>query len=336
MQRRKLHQIGKSQDSMQKAFITGGAGFIGSRVVREFLSADYEVTVFDSFKQYVAPDPHAKPINLLTRLADVSDDISLVTGDTLNKDFLRRALNNFKPDVIVHMAALPLANVAIEQTEEAFDSILSSTVNILEVVRDFDHACPVVYTSSSMVYGDFHTSSVTEEAPKDPKDIYGSIKLAGEIISAGYRKRYGIDVRTVRPTAVYGPFDANQRVLYKFITRALNGKSLHIDGDGNMALDFTYVDDTANGIYRIATIDAAAGETFNIARGKSETLSTAVSIISETIGDVKVEYGEVPSHIPNRGTLDVTKARELLGFEPQHGLEQALPNYIEHLRQNPI
>ena len=312
MQRRKLHQLGKSQDSMQKAFITGGAGFIGSRVVREFLSADYEVTVFDSFKQYVAPDPHAKPINLLTRLADVSDDISLVTGDTLNKDFLRRALNNFKPDVIVHMAALPLANVAIEQTEEAFDSILSSTVNILEVVRDFDHACPVVYTSSSMVYGDFHTSSVTEEAPKDPKDIYGSIKLAGEIISAGYRKRYGIDVRTVRPTAVYGPFDANQRVLYKFITRALNG------------------------IYRIATIDAAAGETFNIARGKSETLSTAVSIISETIGDVKVEYGEVPSHIPNRGTLDVTKARELLGFEPQYGLEQALPNYIEHLRQNPI
>ncbi|MDP7486241.1 MAG: NAD-dependent epimerase/dehydratase family protein, partial [Dehalococcoidia bacterium] len=86
---------------MQKAFITGGAGFIGSRVVREFLAADYEVTVFDSFKQYVAPDPHAKPVNLLARLADISDDITLVTGDTLNKDYLRRALNRIKPDVIV-------------------------------------------------------------------------------------------------------------------------------------------------------------------------------------------------------------------------------------------
>jgi nucleoside-diphosphate-sugar epimerase len=321
---------------MRKAFITGGAGFIGSRVVREFLAADYEVMVFDSFKQYVAPDPHAEPINLLARLADISEDISLVTGDTLNKDFLRRALNRFKPDVVVHMAALPLANVAIEQTEEAFDSILVSTVNILEIVRDFDHECPVLYTSSSMVYGDFKTPSVTEEAPKDPKDIYGSIKLAGEIISAGYRKRYGIDVRTVRPTAVYGPYDANQRVLYKFITRALKGEPLTIDGDGSMALDFTYVDDTANGIFRIATTDAAKGETFNIARGKSESLSTAVSIISETIGDVKVEYGEVPAHIPSRGTLDVTKARELLGFEPQYGLERALPAYIQHLRNNPI
>jgi UDP-glucose 4-epimerase len=321
---------------MRKAFITGGAGFIGSRVVREFLAADYEIMVFDSFKQYVAPDPHAEPINLLARLADISEDISLVTGDTLNKDFLRRALNKFRPDVIVHMAALPLANVAIEQTEEAFDSILVSTVNILEVVRDFDHECPVLYTSSSMVYGDFKTPSVTEEAPKDPKDIYGSIKLAGEIISTGYRKRYGIDVRTVRPTAVYGPYDANQRVLYKFITRALNGEPLTIDGDGSMALDFTYVDDTANGIFRIATTDAAKGETFNIARGNSETLSTAVSIISETIGDVKVEYGEVPAHIPSRGTLDVTKARELLGFEPQYSLERALPTYIQHLRNNPI
>jgi UDP-glucose 4-epimerase len=321
---------------MKKAFITGGAGFIGSRVVREFLKDDYEVTVYDSFKQYVSPDPEAEPINLLARLADIHEDIRLVTGDTLNKDFLRRTLNSTRPDVIVHMAALPLANVAIEQTEEAFDSILSSTVNILEVVRDFDHECPVVYTSSSMVYGDFQTPSVTEEAPKDPKDIYGSIKLAGEIISAGYRKRYGIDVRTVRPTAVYGPFDANQRVLFKFISRALNNQPLHIDGDGSMALDFTYVDDTANGIFRTATTDAAKGETFNIARGKSETLSTAVSIISETIGDVEVEYGEVPAHIPNRGTLDVTKARDLLGFEPQYGLERALPAYIEHLRNNPI
>jgi len=321
---------------MQRAFITGGAGFIGSRVVREFLEAGYEVTVFDSFKQYVAPDPNAKPINLLARLADVADDISLITGDTLNKDYLRRALTTAAPDIIVHMAALPLANIAIEQTEVAFDSILTSTVNILEVVRDFDHICPVVYISSSMVYGDFLTPSVLEDAPKDPKDIYGSIKLAGEIISSGYRKRYGIDIRIVRPTAVYGPFDANQRVLHKFITQALQGKTLYVDGDGSMALDFTYVDDTANGIFLAATKDEAAGEIFNIARGKSETLASAISIISEAIGDAKVEYRDIPDHIPNRGTLDITKAQSLLGFKPRYDLASTLPAYIDHLRHNPI
>ena len=135
---------------------------------------------------------------------------------------------------------------------------------------------------------------------------------------------------------MYGPGDANQRVLHKFITHALHGEPLRIDGDGSMALDFTYVDDTANGIFRVATVDAAKGETFNIARGKSETLSSAVSIISEVIGDVVVEYGDVPAHIPNRGTLDVTKAERLVGFVPRFGLEQALPGYIEHLRHNPF
>ena len=103
-----------------------------------------------------------------------------------------------------------------------------------------------------------------------------------------------------------------------------------------MALDFTYVEDTANGIYRIATNRAAKDETFNIARGRSQTLSTAISIISKFIDDVKVEFREVPAHIPNRGTLDITKAKNLLGFQPRFGLEEALPTYIEHLRNNPI
>jgi UDP-glucose 4-epimerase len=103
-----------------------------------------------------------------------------------------------------------------------------------------------------------------------------------------------------------------------------------------MALDFTYVDDTANGIFRAATKGAAAGEIFNIARGKSETLASAISIISEAIGDVKVEYRDVPDHIPNRGTLDITKAQRLLGFMPRYDLASTLPAYIDHLRHNPI
>ena len=79
---------------MKKVFITGGAGFIGSRVVREFLDAGYEVTVFDSFKQYLLPDLEARPVNLLNRLRKVINNVSIITGDTLNKDFLRRSILN--------------------------------------------------------------------------------------------------------------------------------------------------------------------------------------------------------------------------------------------------
>ena len=321
---------------MKKVFITGGAGFIGSRLGHIFVEKGYKVYLYDTFKQYLLPNLNDTQPNLLVRLADIYEQIELIQGDTLNKDFLRRNLNKIKPDVIVHMAALPLAVVAIEQTEEAFESILDSTVNIMEVMRDFEHSCRMVYASSSMVYGDFFTNTVTEEAPTKPKDIYGSFKLCGEIVARGYMQRYGLDIAIVRPSAVYGPYDANQRVLYKFIRHALNGDKLEVDGNGSIRLDFTYVDDTAMGFYLVATNPAASGETFNITRGESESLSDAIDIISEYIEGVEVEYKSVPDHIPERGTLNITKARDLLGYSPKYDLRKGLKKYIQHLRKHGI
>lgn len=321
---------------MPKALITGGAGFVGSRIVHRFVEAGYETYVFDTFKQYLIPNPSVKQHNLLVRLAGIMDQIELIQGNTLNKDFLRRALNRIKPNVIVHMAALPLAAMAIEHTEEAFESILNSTVNIMEVMRDFEHPCRLVYASSSMVYGDFHTEKVSEDAPKDPKEIYGSLKLSGEIIARGYMKRHGIDLSIVRPSAVYGPFDGNQRVLYKFITNALNGTPIHVDGDGSMKLDFTFVDDTAQGIFLLATHPKASGETFNITRGEAESLKQAIDIIQSQLPNVEVQYGPVPDHVPKRGTLDISKARGLLGYQPEYDLERGLSIYIEHLKNHTI
>lgn len=321
---------------MAKVFITGGAGFVGSRIAHIFLDNDYQVFIYDTFKQYLLPKTTDLQPNLLIRLTDIFDEIELVQGDTLNKEFLRRSLNRIKPDIIVHMAALPLAIIAIEQTEEAFESILDSTVNIMEVMRDFSHNCRLVYASSSMVYGDFLTDTVREDAGTAPKDIYGSFKLCGEIISKGYMQRYGLDITIVRPSAVYGPYDANQRVLYKFIKRALNGEKLFVDGDGSMKLDFTYVDDTAMGFYLAATHPKASGETFNITRGESESLAEAIKIIEQFIDGIEVEYRPVPGYMPRRGTLDIDKARTLLGYSPKYNLEKGLSRYIKHLKSNPI
>jgi len=321
---------------MATVFITGGAGFVGSRVARRFAENGDRVVVYDTFKQYMLPDPEATPPNLLIRLKDFIDKIELVQGDTLEKDHLRRTLNSVKPDIIIHMAALPLAFMAIEHSEEAFQSILCSTVNFLEILRDFDHPCTFVYTSSSMVYGDFAGEFVTEDAPKAPKEIYGSFKLAGEIVCQGYMKCYNLDVRIVRPSAVYGPFDSNQRVIQKFITRALKGEVLKVDGDGSMRLDFSYVEDTAKGIYLAATHPAGKGEVFNITRGRARTLKDVLDIIQQELPEVKIEYGPVPSYMPKRGTLDVSKAQKLLGYEPEHDLERGVAIYIEHLKHNPI
>ena len=321
---------------MSKVLITGGGGFVGSRVAKKFVDAGDQVFIYDSFKQYILPKPDDEPTNLLVRLSEIYKKIEIVQGDTLNKDYLRRVLNRIKPDIIVHMAALPLASVAIEHTEDAFDSIMVSTINIMEVMRDFTHSCRMTYISSSMVYGDFELETVAEDAKKDPKDIYGSLKLAGEIIVRGYMKRYDLKTSIVRPSAVYGPFDANQRVLYKFVSRALQGLPLQVDSDGSIKLDFTYVDDAAQGIYLVSTHPKAIGETFNITRGEAHTLQEAVEIIKKNIPGVRVESIPTPAHIPHRGTLDITKARQLLEYTPEYDLEKGLTQYIEHLRKNPI
>ena len=105
-----------------------------------------------------------------------------------------------------------------------------------------------------------------------------------------------------------------------------------VDGDGSMALDFTFVDDTAQGIYRVSTKEGISGEIFNIARGNSETLSSAIDIISNNIDGVKVEYREVPSYMPKRGTLDISKAKKLVGFMPNYDLDKGVKVYIDHLK----
>ena len=322
------------QRQQRKVLVTGGAGFIGSYVVRLLLAEECDVYVYDSFVVYAAPDPNKEQPNFAFRLKGIYDQIHLIRGSTLNKDFLRRQLLEIQPDVIMHMAAMPLAALAIEHTEEAFQSIVTSTHNILEVMRDFTHPCRLVYVSSSMVYGDFQTPEVDEDHPKNPKDIYGAFKLAGEIIASAYAKNYDLETVICRPTAVYGPFDANSRVIQKLITNALQGRPLTLDGDGSMKLDFTFVEDTARGITLCATHPNARGKVFNISYGQSRTMSELAEIIQRYLPNTQVQHRDAPRYMPSRGTLSIARANREIGFASRVPLEEGVPRYIEHLRQH--
>jgi nucleoside-diphosphate-sugar epimerase len=320
----------------KRVLITGGAGFIGSHVARHFLKAGYEVHLYDSFVVYTVPDPAREQPNFAFRLKDIYSSVRLIRGSTLDKDFLRRTLTEISPDVIVHMAAMPLAAIAIEHTEEAFQSILNSTQNILEIMRDGKKKTRLAYISSSMVYGDFKTPEVDEEEhPKKPKDIYGAFKLAGEIVVSAYSKNYGIDFVTCRPSAVYGPTDTNQRVIQKFIQAALNDKPLVLDGDGSMKLDFTHVEDTALAIFLAATTPEASGNVYNVTRGEGRSLKDLTEIIKTHLPKTTIQHREAPKYMPLRGTLSIARARRELGFAPRVSLEEGVRAYIEHLRKNP-
>lgn len=322
---------------MAKILITGGAGFVGSHTARAFLDAGYEVISFDAFHIYILPIQQWFLENMNYRFEHLLKGAQVVRGSTLNKDDVRRVIYEFRPERIVHFAALPLANVAVRNSEEAFQGILQGTVNILEILRDVDFVDRFVYISSSMVYGDFEKIPVPENARKSPKDIYGGMKLAGEILTQVYARNYGIPYTIIRPSAVYGPTDNNRRVIQLFLEKAFKKETLQIRRGNDNALDFTYVKDLATGI-RLATLSSKAeGQEFNITYGQSRTLDDVVSILSQHFPDLQVE--EVPdpeSFRPKRGALDIQKAQQLLGYQPKWPLEQGIPEYIYFmLRYNP-
>ena len=319
---------------MGRFFITGGMGFVGSYVVRGLLESGHEVMIFDSFLQYVPPegaDPQANPYR---RLEDVAGEIEIVRGNITSLNALRQALHDFRPEYVIHLASMPLANLAIESPEEAFESITRGTNNLLQLLGTLDSLKRYCYISSSMVYGDFRYGPVDEDHPKEPKEVYGALKYCAEIMSGSFCRLYGVDHCVVRPTAVYGPHDANKRVLATFLSRALAGKPLPVRGR-DVALDFTYVRDTAQGIILAVQKARPDCRIFNISRGEGRTLGEAAELIASMIPGTEIEYRDEDRRYPRRGALDITRAREVLGFSPRYSLEEGLEEYLEFLRSSP-
>jgi nucleoside-diphosphate-sugar epimerase len=240
------------------------------------------------------------------------------------------------------LAALPLAKLDNLNSEEAREGSVDTTANFLEIINQIKGRsgwCPerFVYASSSMVYGDFQSDVATEDHPTRPKEIYGTMKLAGEIITFGLGRFFDLPVTGIRPSAVYGPTDMNRRVSQIFLEKALLGQRLNIQG-ADEALDFTYVKDVANGFVLAATNDDATGEIFNITTGHAHTLLDFVECLKEHFPDLKYDLTERDSFRPKRGTLSIDKARRLLGYEPQYTLKNGIAEYVEFvkLRHNSV
>ena len=323
---------------MGKIFVTGGAGFIGSHFSNMMSKEGYEVFVYDNFSQYIKP-----PVGLIYlhninyRYKNLLNKTTIIKGSTLNKDFMRRALKELDPEYIVHFGALPLANMAIENTEEAFDTLLGGTVNLLEIVRDSKTLKKFIYISSSMVYGNFINDPIDEEDLKEPIEIYGGMKLSGEYIVKVYSKRYGIPYTIIRPSAVYGEADNNNRVVEKFLNQAINNEKINTENGDTSFLDFTYVKDLVQGIKLVLLSKESQNECFNLTRGRKRKISDLVNIIKIIFPNLVCEDKIIDNFRPNRGTLSIKKAEKLLGYNPKFDLEDGVPvcaNYLKEFYHN--
>ena len=312
--------------------VTGGAGFVGSNVVRKLIEAGDKVIVYDNFTQYFSPLESEYEKSLVLRFSDIKDRIVWVRADTRDKNDLREVIARYKPSRIIHLAAMPLANLSYYRADEALGSILMGTFNALQAAQQVGGVSRFVYISSSMVYGDFQKTPADEEHPKKPKDLYGGMKYAGEILVESFSRRMGIEYAIVRPSAVYEPTDVNRRVSQLFVEKALHGEPLELRG-GDVTLDFSYVKDTASGIVLVAKHPNAANQTFNITYGQGRTLKEYVEILRTLIPNIQIVETSAEAHRPKRGSLDITKARNLLGYAPEYPLEVGLPLYVQFIRK---
>jgi nucleoside-diphosphate-sugar epimerase len=315
----------------RRVFITGGAGFIGARLTRMLVDAGHDVAIYDSFVQYISPLASRYQLNLRMRFEGLDGKFRTFRGDTREPMMLLRAVEEFKPDIVVHLAALPISDLANVHSEEAMGTIVSGTTNCLEVIRDRKE-CRFVYISSSMVYGDFEQEPAPEDHPLRPKEVYGGAKLAGEVMTQAFARRYGLDCVIVRPSAVYGPTDVNRRVSQIFVENALSGKPLILHDGGSARLDFTYIDDIARGILLAALSEKAKGGVFNLTAGEGRSLKEFAEILRKEVPELQVETGPGNMFRPRRGALDIRRAREVLGYEPQWRLERGIPAYVDFYR----
>ena len=314
---------------MSSTLITGGMGFIGSHLAHRLTSYGHRVLAYGLVQNYAYPGP-----TFLENMAYRRELLSAATtkrGSTLEPFLLTETIRHFAPTHIVHLAALPLASASLIHREEAFDNTLRGLFNVLEIIRDMSWShIHLIYASSSMVYGDFTKTPMPEDGPTNPLGMYGALKLMGEILVKTYGLRYSIPYTIVRPSAVYGPGDTNYRVLQIFVENAVRGDPIKING--NPSLDFTYVEDVAQGFHKVITSQQSTGKTFNITRGEGRTLRGAVTILRQHFPELEIEQGDEPPHTPKRGALDVTLARDILDYSPAFSLEEGLHRYVSYAR----
>ena len=301
----------------KRVLVTGGAGFIGSELVRQLSARGFRVLVVDNLV-------NGKRENLAGVL---SDAVELVVDDVRDTKSMASLVRGV--DIVFHLACLGVRH-SIHSPVENHEVNASATLGLLNAARSAD-VSRFVYVSTSEVYGLVRTSgSISEEEPAFPMTVYGASKLAGECYARAFWNTYQYPTVMVRPFNAYGPRCHHEgdsgEVIPKFMLRAWAGKPMIIFGDGTHTRDFTFVGDTAAGILAAGTTDSAVGQTINLGSGKQIRIQELAQTIRQVLDRPNAEIVNAdprPGDVP-RLLADSSKARRLLQFEPKLALADGL------------
>ena len=314
-----------------KILVTGGMGLIGHNVVNKLQGKGHDVNIIDICTNYgIIPEDELNYL-MAERNKKISPDTIVFMENIADAEAMDRIFKGTLPEVVIHMASFPRQKVVNANPAWGANVMMEGLINVCESAKKYK-VDRVVYISSSMVYGDFE-DQVLEDAECRPIGQYGIMKLCGEDLVKDYHRRGCFDYAIIRPSAVYGPLDVEDRVVAKFMLAAMRGSTLNVNG-ANETLDFTYVDDAADGIVAAATRIMAANKTYNITKSHSVSLLEAAEMIVKIVGKGTIEVKDKDADFPSRGSLNIDRAKTILGYDPKVDVEQGFENYYNWLNNS--
>jgi len=309
--------------AQRPALVTGGAGFIGSHLVDALLDQGFRVRVIDDFSS-----------GREENLADARGRFELLRGDFTDPEVAARAVEGV--ELVFHQGAVPSVPRSVAEPVRTNRVNVDGTLAVLEAARGAG-VRRLVYAASSSAYGDTEVLPKVETLPADPRSPYALQKHVGEVYCRLYHELYGLETVALRYFNVFGPRQDPRStyaaVVPRFATACLRGEPPRIHGDGEQSRDFTYVADTVRANLLAADAPGAVGRVINVAGGRRITMNRLLAEIQEIVGS-ELE----PIHEPARpgdvrhSLADLSRARDLLGFEPAVPLAEGLRRTIESLK----
>jgi UDP-glucuronate 4-epimerase len=309
----------------KRLIVTGAAGFIGSSLSDSLLNSGSIVLGIDNFDPFY--DKTLKERNISNALK--SPLYQFMEGDIRDQDFIDSCFSDFRPDVVVHLAAKAGVRPSLCDPELYLDVNVMGTLNILEMMKK-NSIRKMIFASSSSVYGNNRKVPFSENDNVDyPVSPYAASKKAGELLCHTYHHLYNLDIFCLRFFTVYGPRQRPDLAIHKFVKALLNDKVITLYGDGTTSRDYTHIYDIVKGIS--GAIEKVKGfDIFNLGNSKPIFLTSLVGLLEKSAGrEAHLKYLPMQDGDVEKTFADISKARSGLGFNPEIGLETGIKNYLE-------
>ena len=305
--------------------ITGGAGFIGSTLADKLIENN-EIIVVDNFNDFYDVEIKKKNIALALK----SKNYKLYNGDICDNSLLQKIFDENNIEIVIHMAARCGVRQSLEAPLDYVDTNIRGTVNILEKMKQFG-VKKLVFASSSSVYGNCNAEKFAEDLKiSEPISQYAATKLACEQFIYTYSALYDISAVCLRFFTVYGPRQRPDLAINKFVNLIIKDKPIPLYGDGSAMRDYTYVDDVVDGIIKAIDYDKTKYEIINIGGGSPVTLNSLVEILEKTLGKkAQINYLPMQAGDVKKTVSDISKARDLLNYEPKVSFGDGIQKFVE-------